>query len=535
MITGKNYIGNSLSAKGNVTFRSSNPALNCENEWVFTESTSEEVNEAVALAWDAFSVYRTISYQKKAEFLLAIANEIEALGDSLLEVYCQESGLPRGRAEGERGRTLFQLRSFAQLVIEGSWVDASIDTAIPDRTPLPKIDIRKMSIPIGPIVVFGSSNFPFAYSTAGGDTASALAAGCPVIVKSHSMHAGTGEMVASAIIKAAKDTGMPNGVFSNLSGGGRTVGAQLVNHPQVKGVGFTGSIQGGRALYDIASKREEPIPVFAEMGSINPVVVLPSALKNDTDKWSTAYAESITGGTGQFCTKPGLILGIKSDALSQFIQALGVKLVALAPGCMLHTSIHTNFNKRKELISSQTGVSVVAAYEDEVKPNYAQQKLTTVEGKTFLANKALHTEVFGPFALLVQCENQAELVEIIKSLEGQLSGTIIGDSSELAHYSDMVSAIQNRVGRMVFNGVPTGVEVCPSTTHGGPYPASSDSRFTAMGIHSIKRWVRPFSYQNWPKELLPMELQNENPMGITRLVNNQLTKESIPVLTKQHN
>ncbi len=535
MITGKNYIGNKLSAKGDKTFQSLNPALNSSNEWIFTEATSEEVDEAVQLAWDAFEIYRTVSSEKKADFLTTIASEIEALGDSLLEVYCQESGLPRGRAEGERGRTLFQLRSFANLIQEGSWVDAAIDTAIPERTPLPKLDIRKMSIPIGPIVVFGSSNFPFAYSTAGGDTASALASGCPVIVKSHSMHAGTGEMVASAIIKAVQKCGMPNGVFSNLTGGGRTVGAQLVSHPFVKGVGFTGSIQGGRALYDIAAQREEPIPVFAEMGSINPVVILPGALQNDLDKWSTAYAESISGGTGQFCTKPGLILGIKGDLLSQYTEDLGAKLVALAQGCMLHSSIHSNFNHGKELISSQSGVSVVAAYEQDVKPNYAQQRLTTVEGKTFLANHTLHTEVFGPFALVVQCENEQELVAVIKALEGQLTGTIISDSSELANYTNVISALQNRVGRIVFNGVPTGVEVCPSIVHGGPYPASSDSRFTAVGIHAIKRWVRPFSYQNWPQELLPLELKDENPLGIIRLVNNISTAKAIESTTKELN
>ena len=533
MITGKNCIGQKLSNKGKVTFKTINPVLNTENEWLFTEANSEEIEEAVSIAWEAFLIYRTISGEKKAAFLNAIADEILDLGDALLDTYCKESGLPKGRAEGERGRTIGQLRAFAQLVAEGSWVDASIDTAIPDRTPLPKIDIRKMSIPIGPIVVFGSSNFPFAYSTAGGDTASALASGCPVIVKSHPMHAGTGEMVASAIIKAAYDHGMPNGVFSNLLDSGRSVGIQLVKHPLVKGVGFTGSIQGGRALYDIASQREEPIPVFAEMGSINPVVILPNALKNECDKWSTAYAESVMGGTGQFCTKPGLILGLKGDLLNQFTQTLGTKLVAINPGCMLHPNIHSNYNSGKDLISSQREVITVAAYKDEVKPNYAQQKLVTVEGKTFLENKILHTEVFGPFAMIVSCENQAELIQVIKNLEGQLSGTILGDANELANYAEIVSAIQNRVGRIVFNGVPTGVEVCPSVTHGGPYPASTDSRFTAVGIHAIKRWVRPFSYQNWPHELLPLELQNENKLKITRLVNNKLSSDVIEKLSTQ--
>ncbi len=527
LITGKNYIGQNLSAKGSTTFKTINPVLNCENESVFTEATDEEVELAVNLAWRAFETYRTTPVSIKAAFLNCIADEIEALGDSLLEMYCQESGLARGRAEGERGRTLFQLRSFAQLVLEGSWVDAAIDTAIPDRTPVPKIDVRKMSIPIGPIVVFGSSNFPFAYSTAGGDTASALASGCPVIVKSHSMHAGTGEMVASAIIKAAQKHGMPNGVFSNLMGGGRTVGAQLVSHPLVKGVGFTGSIQGGRALYDIATKRPEPIPVFAEMGSLNPVVILPSALQNDLEKWSTQFADSITGGTGQFCTKPGLILGVKSELLTEFAQKLGEKLLGITPSCMLHPSIKKNFNDGKKLISSQIGVNIVSNFEDDVKPNFAQQKLITVDGKTFLSNHILNTEVFGPFAMIVQCENLEELTLVIKGLEGQLSGTVLSDSTELVNYSDVVSALQNRVGRIVFNGVPTGVEVCPSIIHGGPYPASSDSRFTAVGIHSIKRWIRPFSFQNWPENLLPLELRNDNPLKIIRLVNNKLTNEAL--------
>ena len=527
LITGKNYIGQKLSANGTVTFKTINPTVNCENEAVFTEATSDEVNEAVALAWEAFSIYRSVSSEKKAAFLNSIADGIEGLGDSLLEMYCKESGLARGRAEGERGRTIGQLRAFAQLVSEGSWVDAAIDTAIPDRAPLPKVDLRKMSIPLGPIVVFGSSNFPFAFSTAGGDTASALAAGCPVIVKSHSMHAGTGEMVAAVVLKAARENGMPDGVFSNLSGGGRTVGAQLVAHKHVKGVGFTGSIQGGRALYDIAAKREEPIPVFAEMGSINPVIILPSALHSDLDKWSTQLADSITGGAGQFCTKPGLIIGIKGDLLAKYTTTLGEKLMNISPICMLHPSIKKNFNAGKELVSSQIGVNVVASYEKSVGSNFAQQKLITVEGKTFLSNHTLNTEVFGPFSVVVQCENKEELVNVIKSLEGQLTGTIITDAKELTNYSEVVDALQNRVGRIIFNGVPTGVEVCPSMIHGGPYPASSDSRFTAVGIHSIKRWIRPFSFQNWPMELLPLELRNDNPLNIMRLVNNKITNERI--------
>ncbi|MBC9794951.1 aldehyde dehydrogenase (NADP(+)) [Sinomicrobium weinanense] len=527
MITGKNYIGTRQSSKSGITYKTFNPELNTENPWVFHEASSDEIEEAVQLASQAFEGYRNISGKKKSEFLNAIADEMEALGDELLETYMQESGLPRGRAEGERGRTLFQLRSFAELVAEGSWIEASIDTGIPDRKPAPKPDLRKMLIPIGPVVVFGSSNFPFAYSTAGGDTASALAAGCPVIVKSHPMHSGTGELVASAVIKAAQKTGMPDGVFSNLNSSGVEVGAKLVQHPGVKAVGFTGSIKGGRALFDLAAKREEPIPVFAEMGSVNPVVALPSALKEKSDFWAQQYAGSITLGTGQFCTSPGLIIGIKGNNLTEFTQALGEKIMAIDPSCMLHPNIHGAFNNLKEEVSGQPEVNVVAAYEKEVKANYAQQKIITVEGKTFLENSTLHKEVFGPFSVVIQCRDSKELVAIIKKLEGQLTGTILGEEAEIREHGDIVEALQNRVGRIIFNGVPTGVEVCPSMQHGGPYPASTDSRFTAVGIHSIKRWVRPFSYQDWPDALLPGELKNDNPLGISRLVNGEKTRTEL--------
>ena len=321
MTTGKNYIGNRLSAEGDKTYQTFNPELNSENETIFTEANTAEIEEAVNLASTAYKEFRSISGIKKAEFLNTIADEILALDDELIQTYCSETGLPEGRAKGERGRTIGQLRSFANLVAEGSWVEATIDKAQPNREPMPRLDIRKMNIPLGPVVVFGASNFPLAYSTAGGDTAAALAAGCPVIVKSHPMHAGTGELVASAIIKAAEKTGMPNGVFSNLNSSGIEVGQQLVANPKVKAVGFTGSIKGGRALLDLAAKREEPIPVFAEMGSINPVVLLPKALENRAADIAKTYAGSITLGTGQFCTNPGLLLGIKSEVLDTAWQA----------------------------------------------------------------------------------------------------------------------------------------------------------------------------------------------------------------------
>lgn len=526
-VTGKNYIGNQLSAKGTKTYTTFNPQTNTENITVFTEATSDEINEAVKLASDAFETYSKKSGKEKAVFLRTIAEEIENLGEKLIETYTSESGLPAGRAAGERGRTLGQLRAFAAHVEEGSWSEATIDTAQPERQPLPKVDLRKMNVPLGPIVVFGASNFPLAFSTAGGDSAAAFAAGCPVIVKSHPMHAGTGELVASAIIKAAEKTGMPNGVFSNLNSSGIEVGQELVKHPKVKGVGFTGSIRGGRALFDLAAQREEPIPVFAEMGSINPVVILPEALQTKATDWAKTYAGSITLGSGQFCTNPGLLLAIKGDGLNEFTQTLAEEIVKIEPSCMLHPNIVGAYNSNKSKVTSQDGIQVLADFEGDLKVNYGGQIVSKVDGATFLANPTLHQEVFGPFSLVVECENTNQLEQILQHLEGQLTGTIIGTEEELSLNSGVVSALQNRVGRIIFNGVPTGVEVCPSMQHGGPYPASTDSRFTAVGVDSIKRWVRPFSFQSWPNNLLPDELKNENPLHILRNIDGIKTTNKI--------
>lgn len=527
MITGKNQIGNQLKAEGTIQFRTFNPMLNVENDSVFTEATDGEIVEALALAHTCFGEFRSMSGQQKGAFLDAIADEILTLDSELIQTYMNESGLPEERARVERSRTIFQLRSFAELVREGSWVEARIDTAIVDRLPTPKSDLRKMNIGIGPIVVFGASNFPLAYSTAGGDTASALAAGCPVIVKSHPMHAGTSELVASAIIKAAERTGMPNGVFSNLNSQGIEVGTKLVAHPIVKGVGFTGSIRGGRALYDLAATRKEPIPVFAEMGSINPVVLMPSYLANNIDSLAAMLARSISLGAGQFCTNPGLIIGVKSAELSAFIAALGREISAIRPSCMLHPTIASNFEHGKEMMLNQADLVVVHASSVDLAPNFVHQLIACIDGKSFLSNPKLHEEVFGPYSLVVQCENLEELTHIIEQLEGQLTGTIFSEMDEMNAHPQLMRALQDRVGRLIFNGVPTGVEVCPSMLHGGPFPASTDSRFTAVGTDSIKRWVRTISYQNWPNDLLPNELKNENPLRISRKVNTVEMRESI--------
>ncbi|MDT7830131.1 aldehyde dehydrogenase (NADP(+)) [Pricia sp. S334] len=527
MITGKNYIGKELSAKGSDTYSTFDPKLNLKTDWTFHEATKEEIDAAADKAQEAFQRYKSFSGEKKAEFLVAIAEEIEALGDPLIDTYIRESGLPEGRAKGERGRTMGQLRAFADLLREGSWVEATIDTAQPEREPMPKVDLRKMLVPIGPIAVFGASNFPFAFSTAGGDTASALAAGCPVIVKSHPLHSGTGELISSAIIKAAERTGMPDGVFSNLNSSGIEVGQRLVMHPKVKGVGFTGSIKGGTALYQLANERDEPIPVFAEMGSINPVVALPSALMDKGDDWAKQYAGSIMLGGGQFCTNPGLILGMESHSLDRFVDTLGKEIEQLEPTCMLHPDIHRNYEKGKQELSGEQGTHVVADYESEVAPNVAQQKVLAVKGSDFLQNTKLHQEVFGPFSIVVRCKDAGELEKVLNKLEGQLTGTILGSADEVVKHDTVVDALRSKVGRIIFNGVPTGVEVCPAMQHGGPFPASTDSRFTSVGTSAARRWVRPVAFQNWPAASLPDALKDANPLGISRIVDGQHTDAKI--------
>jgi alpha-ketoglutaric semialdehyde dehydrogenase len=522
MTTGKNYIGDVLSAKGKTTFKTINPEENSENETLFFEASEGEISQAVALAEEAFKIYGTIEDVKKADFLEAIAEEIEALGEELLATYIQESGLPAGRANGERSRTTGQLRAFATMLREGSWVEAIINKTEG------KPDIRRLQIPIGPVVIFGASNFPLAFSTAGGDTASALAAGCPVVVKSHPLHAGTGEMVASAVIKAAKRTGMPNGVFSNLNSSGIEVGVALVEHPSIKAVGFTGSIKGGTALCKIAANRAIPIPVYAEMGSINPVLVLPSVLKTESEKWAKNYAASIVAGTGQFCTNPGLILGIKSNELDYFITILALEIDKLEPACMLHPNIKKQYETLKSEVLGQSGYTQQTTLNREIKSNYALQNVITVDGDTFLKNKTFHKEVFGPFSVVVKCNDIEQLNEIILDLEGQLTGTILNaDLKEYGDFKEVIQNLKNKVGRLIFNNVPTGVEVCSGMTHGGPFPASSDSKFTSVGLTAVKRWVRPVTFQDWPDELLPQALQNKNPLGINRVVNDIVTQNTI--------
>ncbi len=522
MITGKNYIGETLSNEGKTKYKTINPATNTENENTFFEATKEEMNLAVEKAAKAFPVYKNKSDVEKAGFLETIATELESNAAALKEMFRTESGLPEGRSNGEFARTTGQLRAFAEMLKEGSWVEAIISK------PEGKPDIRRMQIPFGPVAIFGASNFPFAFSTAGGDTASALASGSPVVVKSHPMHAGTGELVAEAIIKAAKKTGMPDGVFSNLNSKGIEVGEWLVKHPKIKAVGFTGSFKAGTALYKLAAQRDEPIPVYAEMGSINPVIALPSALTEKAQFWAEQFAGSITAGSGQFCTNPGLILGIKSQKLDDFTRFLGENINKIQPSVMLHPNIKKQYDASKSEMLQQENYTVIAAYEDKVAENFGTQQVIKVAGEEFLRNKNFHKEVFGPFSIVVECKDKAQLTEIIQNLEGQLTGTILNAiENELQDYEETIEALTATVGRILYNSVPTGVEVCAAMTHGGPFPATSNAKFTSVGLTAVQRWVRPVSYQDWPDALLPEALKNGNSLQISREINGKLTKDAI--------
>ncbi|OKS87259.1 aldehyde dehydrogenase (NADP(+)) [Mucilaginibacter polytrichastri] len=524
--------GNNIVACNYVTvdgksFKGLAPSTGLQLEGDFTVADEATVNSALAAATDAYKVYKNIGKAKKAEFLRAIATEIAALGETLINRAVAESGLPAGRITGEMGRTTGQLRMFADMVEEGSWVDAVIDTALPERAPLPKPDLRRMLTAIGPVVVFGASNFPLAFSVAGGDTASALAAGCPVVVKVHPAHPGTSAMVGGAICKAAADTGMPAGVFSLLYDTGYSVGEQLVKHPQTKAVAFTGSFNGGMALIKLAQQRTALIPVFTEMGSINPVVFLPEIIQNQPKEMAAKYAASITLGAGQFCTNPGLMLAIKSPGLDTFVQEIAKAIETVPSATMLTEGIWKNYQKLSEGITAKNGITLVAeskAISSELV-NQSTAKILTVTAADFLANPKLREEIFGPLSLLVIADSPQQLEAVAASLEGQLTVTIMAEKTELAQYSDLVDILSSITGRLILNGVPTGVEVCAAMQHGGPFPASSDSRYTSVGTAAIYRFVRPLAWQDWDDTLLPAELQHANPLNIWRQVNNQWTKD----------
>ncbi|MEP7268768.1 MAG: aldehyde dehydrogenase (NADP(+)) [Saprospiraceae bacterium] len=469
----------------------------------FSIANKSIIDKALDKAKAAFPLYKKWTNEQKANLLETIADEIVALGDVLIHRINQETGLPEGRITGERGRTTGQLKLFANMLREGSWTMPTKDDALPERQPAPRPDLRKVLRPIGPVVVFSASNFPLAFSTAGGDTASALAAGCPVILKAHSSHPGTNALVAEAILKAVKKTGAPDGVFSTLYGAGSDMGQILVADPRVKAVGFTGSLHAGRAIMDTAAKRPEPIPVYTEMGSLNPVLLLSSALENKADKVAETFAGSITMGVGQFCTKPGLIFVEDGAQFDLFCQTLIAKLSQVASAPMLNARMQSAFIKSLDSLSNQIDIKNFNSNNEHL----VNPAIAMVSSLDFKANKDWHNEIFGPFAMVVKCKNHQDMLSILPLLSGQLTITIWSESND-ARNKEILDIVEDYTGRIVWNGVPTGVEVASAMVHGGPYPATSNSLFTAVGNSAIYRWVRPVSYQNVPVALLPIELQD---------------------------
>jgi 2,5-dioxopentanoate dehydrogenase len=518
-ISGRNLIGYDTSSQGTVGIQAINPASGEPLEPLFFKATASELNWAVEKAQRAFSLYKNKTGEEKARFLETIAAEIENLGPLLLTRYVAESGLPEGRAMGERGRTIGQLRLFAQLVREGSWVNAIIDTAEPSRQPLPKSDIRAMERPLGPVGIFGASNFPLAFSVAGGDTASALAAGCPVVFKAHPSHMGTSELVGRAILEAAKKCNMPDGVFSLLHDDSFEIGQALVKHPFIKAIGFTGSLKGGKAIFDSAAARSEPIPVYAEMGSVNPVFILPRALHEKGEALPQAFLNSVTMGVGQFCTNPGLLVMEPNEA---FVNTLANLVKEASGGVMLNKGIQANYIKGLEDFKKQA--NVLAFGKKSEGCTTAEPVIFKVPFKEFNENKKLHEEVFGPSSVLIEAGSKVEMLEMAQSLVGQLTASVFGDEDELKEYADLLDILEQKVGRLIINGFPTGVEITHAMVHGGPFPATTNSRSTSVGTMAIIRYTRPVCFQDMPDSLLPTALQNQNPLMIWRKVNGELKK-----------
>ncbi|MBC3784623.1 aldehyde dehydrogenase (NADP(+)) [Spirosoma utsteinense] len=537
------FIGNEPVSGDGDLFQALAPAQAQVLEDEFTNVSNEQANRAVEKAAAAFSAYSNLHPHRRADFLDAIAVEIDAIGQELIDRAVLESGLPTGRITGERGRTTGQLRMFANLLREGSWVDARINTALPDRTPVPRVDLRRMLVPLGPVVVFGASNFPLAFSVAGGDTASALAAGCPVVVKAHPSHPGTSSLVGQAIVAAAEKTGMPDGVFS-LVHADNDVAQALVAHPAVKAVGFTGSRAGGLAIQRVANERPEPIPVYAEMSSVNPVVILPGALAQQAETVAAGLAASVTLGVGQFCTNPGLTFLLDSTEpdeqtgtsapsrqTEQFLSTVAEKIKASSPATMLNAGIHKAFQKGIQQIRVIPGVHLLAESESEPSDDRTEGRpaVLTTTAQLFLLSPDMSHEVFGPSSLIVVCHTEAELAECLNMLEGQLTATLYASEAELNQSAyNWIELLQRNVGRILFGGFPTGVEVSEAMTHGGPFPATTDGgRSTSVGTGAILRFVRPVTYQSFPNTLLPLALQNENPLAIWRNIDGELTRKSL--------
>ena len=521
-ITGKSFVAGEWVSPAGKSFQSFNPYTQ-ESFNEFTSCGAEEISSATSAAAKAFQQMRNMDGKTLGKFLSTVADEIEALGDLLLETGDSETGLGIARMTGERGRTCGQIRAFAAQAEKGEWVQASIDTAIPDRQPLPKPDLRRMLKPIGPVVVFGASNFPFAFGVLGGDTASALAAGNPVIVKGHTGHPATSELFARAIASAIEKCGMPAGTFSLLQGANRELGTELVKHPLVQAVGFTGSEGGGRALMDASASRPKPIPVYAEMGSINPVFVGPNTLEAQAEKIAPALSGSVCMGTGQFCTSPGLLVSIENETFSNTLKDA---LDGAPRGYLLNKRIADSLHEGFARLQGNNKVTWLNEAEFDAGSMTPPNAVFKVNAEDFLADETLSEEVFGPVTLLVVCNDEAQMLEVARNLNGNLTASVHCDEDmELA--AKLYNEVEQHVGRVIYNGFPTGVEVCPSQMHGGPYPSSSVSWATSVGSGAIVRFARFVAYQGTPNELLPDALKNENPLGIYRLVNNELTDTTV--------
>ena len=516
-LTGFSFIGAGRGARGATTFTAFNPQTGEALEPAYCSATIDEVDGAATLAAEAFDIFAQTSGKARAALLRRMADGLDAAKETLAARAHLETALPMPRLLGEVGRTTGQLRLFAGVVEEGSWVQARIDPALPERQPLPRPDLRSMLRPLGPVAVFGASNFPLAFSVAGGDTASALAAGCPVVVKAHPAHPGTSELVAAIVADAVKAEGLPAGVFSMLFDAGVTVGSALVQHPAIKAVAFTGSLRGGRALMDLAAERPDPIPCFAEMSSGNPVFVLPGALKKGPEALAKSLFGSFTLGAGQFCTKPGIVLVPQQAETEAFFTELRAQVEQAQPFTLLTAGIAGVYARETDERAGAVELAAKAGAGAGVGFK-AQAKLFSASVEHWVTEPELSEEIFGPDTLLVQCNSADEFVRAAQALEGHLTATILGTDEDLAAHAGLVRVLEQKAGRIIFNAMPTGVEVCHAMVHGGPYPAASDARFTSVGSLAIYRFARPVCFQGFPQALLPEELKDGNPLGIRRLV-----------------
>jgi NADP-dependent aldehyde dehydrogenase len=523
-ISGNQLIGYTQSGTGNEHF--SGPVKDEKGApYTFHEATTAEIDKAIHKAHQAATAYKRISYIKRAEFLERIADEIMAVGPQLINVTMQESNLPEGRLLGERDRTIGQLRFFAKILREGSWLRAIID--LPSKDNPTKGDLRQMQVPLGVTAVWGASNFPFAFSVAGGDSVSALAAGCPVIHKAHPAHPVTCELIGLAIVKAAQETGMPDGVFSLLHGQSYETGLQIVRHPLVKAIAFTGSFKGGKALFDEANKRQEPIPVYCEMGSVNPVFILPGILREKGTDLAKALAASNLLGVGQFCTNPGVVVLPDSDTILQFMADYKTAIEGSTGGVMLTPNIYRAFNNGTEEFAKQKDVALLAKGKQLDKDNAAVPQAYTTTAVNFLTNDELADEVFGPSSIHITTQSKNEILSIARQLKGQLTATIWGNADDLKTYSELQEILEDKAGRLIVNAMPTGVEVNYAMVHGGPFPATTNGATTSVGATAIYRFTRPVCFQGFPDDTLPVALQNNNSLGILRQVDGKFTTDAI--------